>query len=114
MVASYIFEPDVAEYNADLLASSKTADDFDIQEYRVIRNNPFSGKTYGQAFARIKKEYNSILIGMSKKTDSLRKLLKNPPDNTLINEGDYLILITNGKSEKLVSNAFGIQEGVLT
>ena len=104
MVASYIFEPDVAEYNADLLASSKNENDFDIQEYRVTAKNPFSGKTYGQAFFHIKKEYNSILIGLSIKIDNHRQLLKNPSDNTIINQGDYLILITNGRSEKLEHN----------
>lgn len=114
MVASYIFEPDVAEYNADLLASSRTEDDFDIQEYRVTQQNPFAGKSYGEAFLKVKKEFNSILIGLSKHTGDKRQLFKNPPDDTVINIGDYLILITDGRSERLVSNAFGIQEGVLS
>lgn len=114
MVASYIFEPDVADYNADLLASSKSEDDFDIQEYRVTQQNPFTGKTYGEAFLKIKKEFNSILIGLSKRIGDKRQLLKNPPDDTVINIGDYIILITNGRSEKLVSRVFGIQEGILT
>jgi voltage-gated potassium channel len=113
MVASYIFEPDVAEYNADLLASSKSENDFDIQEFRVTAQNPYAGKTYGKAFPDIKERFNSILIGLSKKIENKRQLLKNPPDDTMINQGDYLIMITNGKSEKLVSKAFGIQEGVL-
>jgi voltage-gated potassium channel len=114
MVASYIFEPDVAAYNADLLASSKTEFDLDIQEYRVTAKNPYLGKSFGQAFLQAKKELNSILIGISKQIDKKRKLFKNPPDSTIINKGDYLILITDGKSEKRISKAFGIQEGVLT
>lgn len=40
-------------------------DDFDIQEYHVTSQNPFSGKTYGEAFQKIKKELNSILMGLS-------------------------------------------------
>jgi voltage-gated potassium channel len=114
IVASYIFEPDVAEYNADLLASSKTDEDFDIHQYRVTQKNPFIGNTYGEAFITIKNKYNSILIGMSKYDDTKRILLKNPPDETKIELNNYLIIISNGRSEQRISEAFDIKEGIIT
>lgn len=70
---------------------------------------------YGNAFRQLRNEYNAILIGLSqcKKTSSKRLLLKNPPDNTLINEGDYLILIVNGKTANKLQEVFMIDEGVI-
>ncbi len=114
MVASYIFEPDVAEYNADLLSSSKSLEDYDIQEYRVTSGNPYINKEYIDAFLNIKKEFNSILIGLVKIKNNKRTLFKNPPDDALIEQGDYLILITMGKDAEDISNAFGTREGVLS
>lgn len=114
LVASYIFEPDVARYSADLLSSSRNENDFDLQQYRVISKNPYLGINYGKAFYAIKQDYNSILIGLSKKKNNTYELLKNPPDETIIEKDDYLIVITNGRAEKLLQQAFGIQEGILT
>jgi voltage-gated potassium channel len=113
LIASYIFEPDVARFSADLLSSSKNENDFDLQQYRVTTGNPFFNESYGKAFFTIKEQYDSILIGLSKKRQDNYELLKNPPDETVIEFGDYLIVITNGRSEKLLSQSFGIQEGIL-
>jgi len=114
IVASYIFEPDVAQYNADLLTTAKSDNDYDIQEYRVINKNPYLNSNYGDAFLNIKKDFNSILIGISKIENGKRVLYKNAVDSTKIELGDYLILITNGRLAGDIRNAFGIKEGVLT
>ncbi|MBN1531601.1 MAG: NAD-binding protein [Spirochaetes bacterium] len=113
LVASYIFEPDVAKYNADLLSATKKDSDFDVQQYRVTPKNPFVNSSYGDAFFSIKKNYDSILIGLSKKRKDNYELLKNPPDDTVIENNDYLIVITNFGAEKLLRQAFGTREGIL-
>jgi voltage-gated potassium channel len=102
MFASFLFEQDVAEYCNDLFSTAVSEDDSDIQQYLVKEDNPWAGKKYGDAFIELKKKYNAVLIGLAKKQEKNKKLLKNPPDNTIIESGDYMIMILTGKvSEKL-------------
>jgi voltage-gated potassium channel len=113
MVASYIFEPDVAEYETDLLASAKEADEYDIQQFRITAKNPFAGRTYGEAFGTLKAEHNVVLIGIVKGEKSGRRLIKLPDDAITVETGDSLIMIVNGDTEKVVSRLFGTAEGIL-
>ena len=113
LVASYIFEPDVAEYETDLLASAKEAGEYDIQQYLVKPGNPYLGRTYGETFADLKREHNVVLIGLAKTSDGERRLLKLPSDDVRIDAGDHIIMIVNGVTERAISRVFGTAEGVL-
>lgn len=113
MVASYIFEPDVAEYETDLLASAKESSDCDIQQFQVREGNPFAGRTYGEAFADLKARLNVVLIGVAKARDGKRELIKLPRDDVRIELGDYVIMIVRGETEREVSKLFLAAEGVL-
>jgi voltage-gated potassium channel len=113
MIASYIFEPDVAKFSNDLLDSAGDDTEFDIQQYKIIADNPFVGKSFGAAFSALKNEHNVIAIGMSKLTNGKRELLKIPADETPINSGDYLILILNGKRAREISEIFKVNEGFM-
>ncbi|WP_421773561.1 potassium channel family protein [Gracilimonas sp.] len=112
LIASYIFEPDVANFTSDLLTSSKKDEDFDIQQFKVIEENPFLGKSYGEAFNLLKEQHNVILIGLTKTEGEQRKLHKLPTDEILIAKNDYLIVIVNGEKESLLSSLFKIKEGI--
>ncbi len=114
MVASYIFEPDVALFTEDLIETSVKDDDFDINEFKVIACNPYLDKNYLDAFINLKKEYDTILIGLVKIKGSKRILLKNPREDTQICLNDYMLTISNNKSLEKLTDAFGINEGVLS
>lgn len=107
MVASYLFEPHVAEYTSDLISTSVIESDQDIQQFKVIKPNPYIGKTYFDSFVNMKKELSVILIGLVVNN----KLIKDPNDDQIINEGDYLILISRGNDKIKLEKFFGIQEG---
>ncbi len=111
MVASYIFEPDVANLNYDLISSSRDNVDNDMQEYKVLEDNEYVGKNYLDAFIDMKKTYNAILVGLSRKIDESWKLITNPPEGEKIMAGDYLVLMCNGGAKKSLSKAFGVREG---
>ncbi len=113
MVASYIFEPDVAEYETDLLASAKETSEYDIQQYRVVEGNPFLDEPYGTAFKKLKDLYNVVLIGITKNKSGKRELVKLPKDDVPIELGDYLLMIVNGHTEQVISAMFKTAEGVL-
>ena len=112
LLASYIFEPDVAAYSEDILSYAETDDEFDIKEYRVVLENPHINKNYEDAFLEFKKSYNCILIGISKKkADGKRSLFKNPSSDIIIEKGDYMLVITDIKSSLKLEEDFKIKEG---
>lgn len=113
MVASYIFEPDVAVYTEDLIQSSVNDNDFDINEYKVIEGNPYLNSKYIDVFADMKSEYDCILIGLTKVNNGVRTLLKNPSEGVTVELNDYLIIIASGDYNSRLERDFGIKEGVV-
>lgn len=111
LIAGYMFEPDVAEFEMDLMTSAKESDEYDIQQFRIVEANPYLNRMYGDAFADLKTRHNVLLVGISKASEGERQLLKLPPDDTRIELGDYLIMIVNGATEKVIAGMFGIKEG---
>ncbi len=113
LVASYVFEPDVADLNIDLLGSAVHDDDFDNQQYIVTENNPFLNKNYDDAFVKLKLKYNIVLLGISKHDNEggTKKLIVNARSETVIELNDYLIIMVAGKSKKRVEKLFGVKEG---
>lgn len=113
LMASYIFEPDVATLGEELMTVADNDFDYDIKQYKVIEDNHYINKLYNDAFFDVKKKYNSILLGLSKKQkDGEFKLYKNPSDDIKIEKGDYILVITNGLQEVKLIEAFGVEEGV--
>ncbi len=108
LVASYMFEPHVAKYTDELLATSIHGNDQDIVQFKVTASNPYRDKLYFESFVDLKKKYNAILIGLV--IDG--EVIKDPIDNQLIQVDDYLILIVRGEDKKHLEEVFGVQEGV--
>lgn len=115
LLASYMFEPDVATYSEDIMSVAKDDTDYDIKQFKVIDSNPYVGKAYQDVFFDLKTKYNGVLIGITKKDKyGNKRLLKNPLGDLRISVGDYLIIILNGKAYKLVKNVFGVDEGYIS
>lgn len=112
MLASYIFEPDVARFNEDLLASASGQDDFDVQQYRIMPKCCFAGKSFGDVFQSLRDECNAIAIGLSKKQEGGRVLHKLPSNVILVEPDDFVVLITSGKVVTDLERLFGTSEGV--
>ncbi len=115
LLASYIFEPDVASYSESIMSYAKSDGDYDIKQFLVTKTNPLIGHSYQEAFFEMKKRYNTVLIGITKR-DKLghRKLIKNPHGDLKIAPGDYLVVILNGKAFKLLTKLFGVEEGYIS
>jgi voltage-gated potassium channel len=107
LVASYIFEPQVAVYTEDLISSSALDNDFDIQQYKVVEANRFIGQSFIDVFLQLKQDYNAVLIGLV--VDN--KLIKNPPNDHVIKAGEYFILISDGNCKKILEKEFHVKEG---
>ncbi|WP_425391282.1 potassium channel family protein [Ekhidna sp.] len=114
LLASYMFEPDVASYSESVLSYAKSDSDYDIKQLLITPNNPYNGKAYQDVFFDLKKRYNSVLIGITKRDKfGHKKLIKNPLGDLKINTGDYLIILLNGKAFKLLKRVFGVEEGMV-
>jgi voltage-gated potassium channel len=111
MVASYMFEPDVANLNYDLISSSRNLVDYDMFEFRVKPQNEYVNKDYIDLFIDMKKSYNAVLVGLSRKENGQWKLHTNPSENEKVKEGDYVLAMCNGSSKKELIKAFGVEEG---
>ena len=112
LVASYIFEPEVAQFTEDLMATAINELDYDIQQYLVTSKNPYIGQSYLEVFNSFKATYNAVLIGISKFREGERQLLYNPDKKSLkISENDYLIVIANGFAKTKLEKSFGVIEG---
>ena len=111
LVASYVFEPEVADLNIDLMSSAKSGDDFDNQQYLVTEKNPFLNKNYDDAFVKLKIKYNIVLLGIVKSVNGENSLIVNARSDTIIELNDYLIIMVGGKSKGRVEKLFGIKEG---
>jgi voltage-gated potassium channel len=111
LVASYVFEPEVAELNIDLLSSASHDEDFDNQQYIVTDKNPYLNKNYDDAYVALKMKYNIVLLGIVKHIDGKDKLMINARSDTIIEKGDYLIIMVGGKMKARVEKIFGVQEG---
>jgi Trk K+ transport system NAD-binding subunit len=83
-----------------------------MKEFLVLKDNPYLGQYYTKVFYDLKKECNAILVGIVKKGEhNERVLLKNPEGSVTINEGDYLIMLSNQETEKQIVRLFGTMEG---
>ncbi len=111
LLASYIFEPDVAVFNEEIIAVAETEQMYDMKQYRVTAENPYNGMFYNKVFLDIKKECNAILVGIVQCKNGNKKLLKNPETSITVTENDYLLMLLNGKGEKLVDKMFQVKEG---
>ncbi len=108
MVASYLFEPYVALYEEDLIATSVDDDDADILQYRVKEDCPLVNKDYMDAFIQLKQDFNAVLIGIVK--DEI--ILKNPEKGVKIDSDNYLVVISKGRRKKEMEQFFGLCEGL--
>jgi voltage-gated potassium channel len=112
LLASYIYEPDVALFSEEIIAYAHHDDDYDMKQVQVKDGNPLAGMFYDKAFFDLKKESNVVLIGLVKMIDGQRKMLKNPEGTVTIEKGDYLVLLMDRKGFQKLKKLFHITEGI--
>lgn len=115
LTASYIFEPNVAEFSTDLLGSSGVQEDYDIRQYLVREDHPYSGSRYGEVMQDLR-AHGCLPIGLYKQDESVghpgNGLLKLPPNDTIVEAGDYVLLILDGSRGEALRELFGVEEGI--
>ena len=112
LLASYIYEPDVAIFSEELIAYAHEDHEYDMKQFQVKEGNSFANVFYEKAFFDLKKSCNVVLVGIVKVKDGKRTLHKNPEGSITIEVGDYLIIMMDRKGESKLRKHFQIEEGV--
>lgn len=112
LLASYIYEPDVAFFSEELIAYAHEENEYDMKQFLVKPDNMYANTPYDKAFFDLKRDCNVVLIGLVKCNNGQRKLLKNPEGNIKIEPGDYLLMMMDGKGRSKLSKLFQIEEGI--
>lgn len=112
LLASYIYEPDVAVFSEELIAYAHEDHEYDMKQVLVKPDNPFADMFYDKAFYDLKKTCNVVLIGLVKMVNGQRQLMKNPEGSVKIEQGDYLVMMMDGKGESKLQKFFHIAEGL--
>ncbi len=113
LIASFIFEPDVAKFTEDLITTATHENTFDFMEFHVSEKNPYAGLSCKEVFIKIKEDFNTILMGISKKQNGHYELIKNPAGHLIIEPGDFLIVVSDGNRKKELEKSFSVNEGRL-
>ncbi len=111
VVASYLYEEDVAKVERDLMSATTSSDDYDIQQYLVTDNSPYRNQNYGTVLEDIRNRFDALLIGLSAQGENGRTLHKLPDEDRMVKEGDYLIIMLRGKMEPKLREHLGIGQG---
>lgn len=112
LLASYIFEPDVALFSEEILAYAHEDHEYDLKQFRIAPGNPLIGVPYEKAFFDLKKQCNVILTGIVKLTHGQRHFHKNPEGDIRIEENDYLVMMMDRKGQVRLKKVFHIDEGL--
>lgn len=93
LIASVIFEPDVAAFAQELITTAHDEENYNIQQYELQSNSPAADHSYGTLFRRLYESHDVLLIGVSRTNEDNQQLIKLPPDDLDLDTGDVLILI---------------------
>jgi voltage-gated potassium channel len=112
LLASYIYEPDVALFSEEIIAYAHEDNEYDMKQFLITGDNPLIGMYYEKAFFDLKKQCNVILVGVVKLKDGQRRLLKNPETSVVIDSGDYLMMLMDSNGKDRLKRVFHIEEGI--
>jgi len=111
LIASVIFEPDVAAFAQDLITTAQTNTEHDLQQYVVDAGGPADGLSYGELFRALYEDLRVVPIGLSKPEGEDRRLHKLPDDDVPVERGDIVVLIANGGSSEPLQQEWGLTQG---
>lgn len=112
IVASYVFEPIVARFSEDILASTCSEKGYDIKQFYVTDKSAYAGLLFGEIFTELRDKHNVVAIGLGKNEDGFYKLLKLPANDTPVAMGDYMLVMSSGEATAELEKIFGSSEGI--
>ena len=112
LLASYIYEPDVAILSEEIIAFAHEDHEYDMKEFFIRHADEGVVSRNQKFFFDLKKQCNVVLIGMVKILEGKRTMHKNPEGGIPIQHGDYLLMLMDRKGQDRLKRVFHIEEGV--
>jgi voltage-gated potassium channel len=114
LIASYVFEPEVAKITEGLMSSGTSDLDMGLMQFKITAGNPYIQSKGLDSFIDLKNKHNVILVGISKPSpvSGEYELIKNPTNEHTIAENDYVIVLGNLKGKQELTTVFGVEEGI--
>jgi len=112
LIASYVFEPEVAKITENLMSSATSDEDMGMMQFKITETNPYLGYKGLDLFLELKTKFNVILVGISKENSTESQLIKNPTNMHSLELNNYAILMGNTKGKDAITESFGIEEGI--
>ena len=94
------------------MSSAVSGDDMGLMQFKVVASNPFINQKGLDLFLKLKQEYNVILVGISKLSNHSYNLIKNPTNDHQLEVGDYAVIMGNPKGREVITQVFGVAEGI--
>lgn len=111
MIASATFEPDVSVFLEDLLSTTTSDDDLDIQEYQLRGDHALIGNDFTQAAATIEKATSARLLSYARRVEGTWKVASGSELKTSLRPNDYLIVLADHSAAQNVARYLGVEQG---
>ncbi|MFB6262945.1 MAG: NAD-binding protein [Bradymonadaceae bacterium] len=84
IIATHVFEQDVGEFTSEFIHATESDDDIEFQQYRIRSDHPLCGETYESVFWTLKREYNCVVLGLSRREPGGGRELHKLPGDTVL------------------------------
>ena len=111
MIASATFEPDVSLFLEDILSTTTSDDDMDLQEFRLVTDHELVGAPFRKAAQEIEEKAGAKLLSYSRKSGTEWSLAKGNIAAEILQADDYMILLANQEGARKLSKYFGVPQG---
>jgi voltage-gated potassium channel len=112
LVASYVFEPQVAAITEGFMSSATNDDDLGMMQYKVVPENDYLNFKCLDLYIELKKQFNMILVGISKFDGKKHVLHRNPGNEISVGINDYLVVLGTKISKEKIFSKFKVEEGI--
>ena len=110
LVASLVFEPDVARYARDLITAHDEDDPeagCDMQQYLIRPGHAFDGATFATVHRELYERHRAVAVAIARGKGAARELVGLPDDDETLRAGDALVLVARESNERELIAAFG-------
>ena len=108
LIASVIFEPDVARFAQELITTAQDEAEFDLQQYTIEPESAAADMSFGELFRSLHEARRVLPIGLSRADGDEPALRKLPEDEVELSAGDILILIARGRDVAPLQKNWGL------
>ena len=111
MIASAAFEPDVSSFLENILSTTTSDADVDVQEFRLREGHELIGKSVVETMDILATRFNSRFLTYSRRIDGRWRVVKVPENTERLQPEDHLIVLANHTAGVRLSEYLGVRQG---